>query len=61
VNEIKYTASMDINYLVTGLVFIAVVALIIYLIRRNSKDRRKLEKDITRAELKPDKHNEDEA
>lgn len=52
---------IDINYLVTGLVFIAVVALIVYLIRRNSKDRRKLEKDITRAELKLDKHNEDEA
>lgn len=52
---------MDINYLVIGLVLVAVFALIIYLIRRNSKDRRKLEKDIARAELKPDKHNEDEA
>ncbi|WP_407426520.1 FeoB-associated Cys-rich membrane protein [Arcticibacter sp.] len=52
---------MDIHYLTAGLVLIAVLALVVYLIRRNSKDRRKLQKDITRAELKPDKHNDDEA
>jgi len=52
---------MDINYLIAGLVLIAVVVLLAYLIRRNSKDRKKMESDMAKAELKPDKHNEDEA
>lgn len=52
---------MDINYLVAGLVLLAVVVLLAFLIRRNSKDKRKMERDMSRSELKPDKHSEDEA
>lgn len=50
---------MDINYAVAALVFIAIVALIIFLIRRNMKDQRKMESDMARSELKPDKHKEE--
>lgn len=52
---------MDINYWVAAAVLIIVVVLIVYLIRRNRKDQAKMERDMARSELKPDKHNENEA
>jgi uncharacterized membrane protein YiaA len=54
----KYTM-METGYFFAGLVLIAVVALIIYLIRRNRKDEKQFEKDFNRSELKPDKHDDE--
>jgi hypothetical protein len=50
---------MEVGYFFAGLVLIAVVVLIVYLIRRNRKDERNFESDLNRSELKPDKHDEE--
>jgi len=47
---------MEINYAIVVLVLIAVVALIIFLIRRNNIDRKKMEKEMIDSEIKPEKH-----
>ncbi len=47
---------MAINYPIAGLVLLAVILLIIFLIRKNQKDKKKFEKDFMQSELKPDKH-----
>ncbi|WP_442590466.1 hypothetical protein ACSBL2_04475 [Pedobacter sp. AW31-3R] len=47
---------MDINYEIAGLVLLAVILLIIYLIRRNQKDKKKFEKEMIDTEIKPEKH-----
>lgn len=47
---------MEINYTITIPVFIIIGALIVFLIRRNNKDQKKIEKEIIDAETKPEKH-----
>jgi len=47
---------MNINYKIVAVVLLVVVLLIIFLIRRNQKDKRKLEQEIIEGEMKPDKH-----
>ncbi|SHE49780.1 FeoB-associated Cys-rich membrane protein [Pedobacter caeni] len=48
---------MEINYTITIPVFIIVAALIVFLIRRNNTDKKKMEKEIIDSEIKPEKHN----
>jgi len=50
---------MEINYPIVVLVLIAVGGLIIYLIRKNRKDKKKFEKETIQSELKPEKHDSD--
>jgi len=50
---------MEVNYAIAIPVFIAFLVLIIFLIRRNSKDRKKMEKEIIDSEIKPEKHDAD--
>jgi len=50
---------MEINYLVVVPVLILVIALILFLIRRNRKDQKKLERELNQSELKPEKHDKD--
>lgn len=50
---------MAINYPIVGLVLLAVILLIIFLIRRNQKDRTAYEKELIDSELKPEKHKEE--
>lgn len=47
---------MEINYAITIPVFIVVAALIVFLIRRNNKDKKKMEKEIIDSEIKQEKH-----
>lgn len=47
---------MEINYTITIPVFIVIAALIVFLIRRNIKDKKKMEKEIIDSERKPEKH-----
>ncbi|WP_165503594.1 hypothetical protein [Pedobacter hiemivivus] len=47
---------MEINYTIAVPVLIAVVALIIFLILKNNKDKKKMEKEIIDSEIKPEKH-----
>jgi len=49
---------MEINYTIAGPVLIAVAALIIFLVRRNIKDKKQLEKEIIDSEIKPEKHDD---
>ena len=49
---------MEINYVTVGLVVLAVIALIIWLILRNRKDEKKFEKDMNQPEIKPDQHSD---
>lgn len=47
---------MDVNYEIAGLVLLAVILLIIFLIRRNQKDKKDFEKEMSESEITPDKH-----
>lgn len=47
---------MDINYLIVGIVVIAALVLLMWLIRRNLKDKKEFEKNSNLSELKPDLH-----
>ena len=49
----------SINYWWTGLVLLLLVLLVIWLIKRNRKDEKDLEKEIIQSELKPEKHDDD--
>jgi cytochrome c-type biogenesis protein CcmH/NrfF len=49
----------DINYWWTVPVLLLLILLVIWLIRRNRKDEKELEKEIIESELKPEKHTED--
>lgn len=50
---------MEINYLIIALVVLAAVVFIIWLIRRNMKDKKEFEKDSIQSDLKPEKHDGD--
>lgn len=50
---------MEINYLITGLVVLAVICLIIFLIRKNRKDKKTFEKEVIESEIKPEQHDAD--
>lgn len=50
---------MEINYLISGIVVIAVVFLIVFLIRRNKKDQKDFEQEKINSEIKPEKHKEE--
>lgn len=50
----------DVNYFIAGIVIVAVIGLIIFLIRRNRKDEKRFEKDMIDSEIKPEKHKDDQ-
>jgi len=47
---------MDIDYTIVAIVSLLVILLIVFLIRRNQKDKQKLEKEIIEGEMNPEKH-----
>jgi preprotein translocase subunit YajC len=47
---------MDVNYVVVALAVLGIILLIVFLIRRNNKDRRDFEKQLNDTEIKPDQH-----
>jgi heme/copper-type cytochrome/quinol oxidase subunit 2 len=49
---------MNINYPIVAIVLLVVILLIIFLIRRNQKDKKKLEREISEGEMKPEKHDD---
>ncbi|WP_257667628.1 FeoB-associated Cys-rich membrane protein [Parapedobacter tibetensis] len=51
---------METNYIIIGLVLTAVIVLIIWLIRRNQKDRKDFERTVNQSELNLKKHKEDD-
>lgn len=51
---------MNTDYAWIGVFLIAMVILVIWLIRRNQKDKTELEEDLIQSDLKPEKHDEDD-
>lgn len=51
---------MEVNYPIVGLVLIAAIGLIVFLIRRNRKDKKKYEREVIQSEIKPEKHDTDQ-
>jgi hypothetical protein len=47
---------MNVNYGIVGLVLLGMIFLIIYLIRRNNKDKRDFEKQLNDSEIKAAEH-----
>ncbi len=47
------------NYVIIGLVVVAVIMLIVWLVRQNRKDEENFEQTVNASELNPDKHKED--
>lgn len=52
---------MEINYLISGLVVLAAILFIIFLIRRNKKDQKDYEQEKINSEIKPEKHGKERA
>jgi preprotein translocase subunit YajC len=50
---------MEINYLIIAIVVVIAIWLIIFMIRRNQKDKKNFEKQFAQSELKPDKHQDE--
>ncbi|WP_167443304.1 hypothetical protein [Mucilaginibacter endophyticus] len=50
----------QVNYPIVIIVVIAVIILLVWIIRRNRKDEKQLEKDIIQSELKPEENNDKE-
>ncbi|SFH26202.1 FeoB-associated Cys-rich membrane protein [Pedobacter insulae] len=50
---------MKFNSIVIALLVVAILAFVYFIIRRNRKDQKSLEKELNQREMKPEKH-EDE-
>jgi preprotein translocase subunit YajC len=50
---------MERNSIVEGLVIVLVLLLVVFLISKNRKDQKKMEQEITRSEIDPEKHDDE--
>lgn len=50
---------MKINFILIAVAVVAVLGFIYFVVKRNHKDQKDLEKELNQKELKPDKHNSD--
>jgi hypothetical protein len=51
---------MATNYFIIGLVALGVAFLIIWIIRRNRRDKKDLERKLNLSDLEPEKHDDDQ-
>jgi preprotein translocase subunit YajC len=51
---------MEINYAIVIPVVLVAVLFVAWLVRRNMKDEKKIENEMNQAEIKPEKHDEDQ-
>lgn len=49
---------MEINYVVIAILIVAILGFVFFVIKRNRKDQKKMEREINQSELTPDKHQE---
>ncbi|HEY0669482.1 MAG TPA: hypothetical protein VGD22_14965 [Sphingobacteriaceae bacterium] len=49
-----------INYTILGIFLIPIILFLIFIIRRNNKDRKSFERDLNRSEMEPDQHTDEE-
>jgi hypothetical protein len=47
---------MQINYPVVGLVIVAIIILVVWIIKTNMRDEKDFEQEIIESELKPKEH-----
>lgn len=47
---------MELNYLIIGLVVLALIILLTWFLRRNRRDRKALERKLNRQDIDPEKH-----
>ena len=47
---------MQINYPIAILIVVAAIIFVILLIRRNQKDEKNFERDVTKSEIKPEEY-----
>lgn len=52
--------AMNTNYLIIGLVLVLVIVLIVWLIKKNQKDRKDFEKAVNASDVKPEQHENDQ-
>lgn len=50
---------MKINFILIAVAIVAILAFVYFVIKRNHKDQKDLEKELNQKELKPDKHSGD--
>ncbi len=50
---------MKVNFILIAVAIVAVLAFVYFVIKRNRKDQKDLEKQLNQKELKPDKHTGD--
>ena len=50
---------MKINFILIAVAVVAILGFIYFVIKRNRKDQKDLEKELNQKELKPDKHSGD--
>ncbi|MFD1768186.1 hypothetical protein [Sphingobacterium suaedae] len=48
---------MEVNYIIIGAVALGIILLIFWLVFRNQRDRKGLEKDLNRTTTRTEKHN----
>lgn len=51
---------MGANYIMISLVVAAVILLIVWLIRKNRRDRKDFEKAVNASDVKPEQHKDDQ-
>lgn len=51
--------AMNTNYLIIGLALAAVIALVIWLIKKNRKDQKDFERAVNASDVKPEQHEKD--
>jgi preprotein translocase subunit YajC len=49
---------MKLNSVVIALLVVAILAFVYFVIKRNRKDQKSLEKELNQREVKPEKHDE---
>lgn len=50
---------MKINFILIAVAIVAILGFIYFVVKRNHKDQKDLEKELNQKELRPDKHSSD--
>jgi preprotein translocase subunit YajC len=50
---------MKINFILIAVAIVAILGFVYFIIKRNQKDQKDLEKELNQKELKPDKHSDE--
>ena len=51
---------MEFNVVVISILVVAIILFVVFVIKRNRKDQKSLEKELNQKEITPDKHDENQ-